>query len=162
MTLQELLRKINRSSALKVWDRINLDKIRGNIENSAYYADMDQQFLIDVSEMTGTPNGIVVQDNEIGFILNTSSDFCLQVSGATSRTTHVTPVQSIILNFDIETGKCTGFSGAVYQRDLVQERRPTDNALPEEEEFAIRQIIPALDRFTESAKEKLYILPFKM
>ena len=162
MTLQELLRKINRSTALKVWDRINLDKIRGNIENSAYYADMDPQFLKDVSEMTGTPNGIVVQDNEIGFILNTAYSTCPYVSTVTRRTSHVSPVQSIILNFDIETGKCTGFSGAVYQLDLVQERRPTDDALPEEAECAIKQILPALERFEKAAKEKLYYLPYKI
>ena len=158
MTRLDLLKKINRSTALKVWDRINIQKILKYTDGKNFYADMDRQFLEDIRYMTGTVNGIVMTDEDIGFILDVSDSKTTFVSPTTRKSTQVSPLSFITLKFVRVTGKCSGFYYPTYSRDSIEEVKPNEEASIEEVENSIKQIIPVLNRFLGRARTKYYTL----
>lgn len=146
MTRSELLMKINSSKQLPVWDMLNIQKLMENMNGKASYADMDPHFLEDIRFITGTVNGIIMTDKDIGFIL----DVCRH---CTSRS----PLMTINLYYDRETGKFKGFGNPLYSRDTTEEKKPYDEASQEEIVGSIKQIITPLNTFKNQLILRDYI-----
>ena len=145
MTRLELLMKINSSKNLKVRDMLNIQKIMENMNGKTFYADMDPHFLEDIRFITGTVNGIIMTDKDIGFIL----DVCRH--GMSS------PLVTINLYYDRETGEFKGFGNPLYSRDTTEEKKPYEEASQEEIEKSIKQIIIPLNTFTNQLILRDYI-----
>ena len=146
MTRSELLMKINSSKNLKVRDMLNIQKIMENMNGKTFYADMDPHFLEDIRFITGTVNGIIMTDKDIGFIL----DVCRHGTASS-------PLMTINLYYDRETGKFKGFGNPLYSRDTTEEKEPYEEASQEEIEKSIKQIIIPLNTFTNQLVLRDYI-----
>ena len=160
MTRQELLKKINRARSLKVSDRLNIENIVLSGIQAKFYMDMNKQFLKNISTITGTPNGILIsEDNEtLTFIINTAYENVIVLS---SNVLYGLPVISFNLSFDIKTGFCKGISDVTYRRDFFEQVNSTDAATVEEETNAVENIKPVLKRFLKMAKGNnfQYLIP---
>ena len=146
MTRSELLMKINGSKQLKVLDMLNIQKIMENMNGKISYADMDPHFLEDIRFITGTVNGIIMTDKDIGFILNVCRHCMLRA-----------PLMTINLYYDRETGKFKGFGNPLYRRDTTEEKKPYEEASQDEIVGSIKQIIIPLNTFTNQLILRDYI-----
>ena len=146
MTRSELLMKINSSKQLKVRDMLNIQKIMENMNGKTSYADMDPHFLEDIQYITGTVNGIIMTDKDIGFILNVCRHCMLRA-----------PLMTINVYYDRETGKFKGFGNPLYRRDTTEEKKPYEEASQDEIVGSIKQIIIPLNTFTNQLILRDYI-----
>lgn len=102
MTKGQMLMELNQDESFRIAEKLSMYKVRNGTRCREFYKEMNQPFLEEIRQITGTENGIAIVHGVVRFIITVP---CYDENH---------PVESFVINFNQFSTKYMNISDITY------------------------------------------------